>query len=165
MNLKQLRLLLPENAQDVHSAIQLVALEPKALAPVIPEMLRHLKHSKSPVADTFCRFFALHGEQYVAHVVSILARSTMPEIKYVILSSVLPVWSREGVAACAEPLKMLVTDSNPLNYDLLAIELLARHRLADTDWLRGWLEFKIARNAERSQLAKEVGGELQKYGH
>jgi hypothetical protein len=161
MDTKQLRLLMPKNAQDEAAARELVALDPAELAPVIPEMLRHLKHSDSPVTEAFCQFFATHGERYVTSVLAVLARATLPEVKHVLLSRVLPSWSRDGVSECAGVLTMIVTDPHALNYDLLAIRLLVRHRLGDQEWLRKWLEFKLARTAERTQLAQQVACEIQ----
>ena len=161
MNTKQLRLLMPKNAQDEAAARELVALDPAELAPMVPEMLRHLKHSDSPVTEAFCHFFATHGERYILSVTEVLARSTLPEVKHVLLSRVLPSWSRDGVSECAGVLTMVVTDPHVLNYDLLAIRLLVRHRLGDQEWLRKWLEFKLARIAERAQLAQEVATEFK----
>ena len=165
MEAKQLRLLMPKNAQDVEAAKELTSLDPAELGPVIPEMLRHLKHYDSPVADSFCSFFANHGERYVASVIPFLSRSTLPEVKHVLLSKILPAWSREGVSRCKDALAMLVTDPHALNYDLLAIRLLARHGLGDQEWLRKWLNFKLERIAERTRLAQEVVTEIQGSSH
>ena len=145
MDTKQLRHLMPKNAEDVDAARELVALDPAELAPVVPEMLRHLKHHNSPVSATFCEFFAKHGERYVANVVSFLGRNTLPEVRLLLLGRVLPSWSREAVSECAGALSMIVTDPHSLNSDLLAMRLLARHRLADPKWLREWSQFKVAR--------------------
>jgi hypothetical protein len=161
MDAKQLRHLMPKNAEDVDAARELVAVDPEVLAPVIPEMLRHLKHVQSPVSATFCEFFANHGERYAGHVISMLGRDTMPEVKHLLLACVLPAWSREAVAECAGALTMIATNPSALNADLLAIRLLARHRLADAEWLRQWLEFKFTRLKERSQLADEVAAEME----
>jgi len=49
MNAKQLRQLMPKDAQDVTAARELVSLGAKTLAPVASEMLGHLKDHKSPV--------------------------------------------------------------------------------------------------------------------
>jgi len=161
MDAKQLRHLMPKNAQDLAAAKELVALGPDELAPVVPEMLRHLKHHKSPVSAEFCAFFAVHGERYIEHVVAVLSRATMPEVKHAILASVLPSWPRDGVAKCAGVLTMLATNADAHNNDLLSIHLLARHQLADAKWLRQWIEFKLARLSERTQLTQQVAAEIQ----
>lgn len=137
MNAKQLRHVMPKNAQDLAAAKELVALSPDELAPVIPEMLRHLKHHNSPVSAEFCVFFALHGECYIDPVVAALSKATMPGVKHAILANILPSWSREGVAQCAGVLSMLATNPDAFNNDLLSIQLLAQHHLADANWLMG----------------------------
>ena len=161
MDAKQLRHVMPKNAQDAAAAIDLVALGADELAPVIPEMLRHLKHHDSPVSAEFCAFFAQHGERYAEHVVAALSRATMPEVKHAILAAVLPAWSRDSVAQLAGVLSMLATNPDAWNNDLLSIRLLARHRLADAKWLRQWVDFKLERLNDRAQLAQRVAAEIQ----
>ena len=161
MDAKQLRHVMPKNAQDATAAKELVALGAEELAPVIPEMLRHLKHHDSPVSAEFCAFFAQHGERYVEHVVAALSRATMPEVKHAILATVLPAWSRDSVAQFAGVLSMLATNPDAWNNDLLSVRLLARHRLADAKWLRAWVNFKLERLNERAQLAQRVAAEIQ----
>jgi hypothetical protein len=70
-------------------------------------------------------------------------------------------WSREAVSKCAGVLSIIVTDPNSSDSDLLAMGLLARHRLSDPKWLRQWAEFKIARLEDRSRLANEVAAEIE----
>jgi hypothetical protein len=161
MNAKQLRHVMPKNAQDLAAAKELVALGPDELAPVVPEMLRHLKHHESPVSAEFCAFFAAHGERYVERIVAVLSRATMPEVKHAILARILRSWSRDAVAQCTGVLSMLATNADAFNNDLLSIQLLAQHQLADTSWLRQCIEFKLARSSERVQLANRVAVEIQ----
>ena len=156
---------MPKNAQDSAAAADLVALGPDELAPVVPEMLRNLKHYKSPVSGIYASFFATHGERFIQHVKEVLARSTLPEVKWVLLSNVMPSWSPEGIAKCAGELSMLATGSDVLDTDLLAMRLLARHRVVESKWLREWIEFKLGRLAERTQLAQEVAGQVAEQTH
>lgn len=156
---------MPKDAQDVVAARELVTLDPQELAPVIPEMLRHLKHHDSPVAETFCEFFARNGDRHAASVAAVLGRSTMPEIRRVLLSRVLPSWSREAVSQCAAALSLAATDPHSLDSDLLAMRLLARHDLADRAWLGQWMAFKIARMQERSALLEAVAAEIEGRAH
>lgn len=164
MDAKRLRHLMPKDAQDVEAARELVALDPDELAPVIPEMLRHLKHHDSPVSETLCEFFARNGERYAASVAAVLGRSTMPEVRHLLLARVLPSWSREAVSECAPALSLAVTDPHALDSDLLAVRLLARHGLAERAWLRQWMEFKKARLRERSALLDAVAAEIEAKG-
>jgi len=161
MDAKQLRHVMPKNAQDAAGAKDLVALGADQLAPVVPEMLRHLKHHDSPVSAEFRTFFARHGERYSEQVLAVLSRDTLPEVKHAILASVLPSWSRDSVAKFAGALSMLATNPDPWNSDLLSIRLLARHRLAEAKWLRQWVDFKLERLEERAQLARRVAAEIE----
>ncbi len=158
---KQLRRLMPKNARDAAAARELVALGADELEAVVPEMLRHLKHHDSPVSAEFRDFFAAHGERYVEDILTALSRATMPEVKHAILTAVLPSWSRDSIAKCAGVLSMLATNPDAWNNDLLSIQLLARHRLADAEWLRQWIDFKIDRLDERAQLARRVAAGIE----
>lgn len=161
MDTKQLRHVMPKNAQDAEAARDLIALGADVLAPVVPEMLRHLKHHDSPVSAQFRAFFAEHGERYVEHVLVVLSRATLPEVKHAILATVLPAWSRDSVARFSGVLSMLATNPDAWNNDLLSIRLLARHHLADAKWLRQWVNFKLERLHERAQLAQRVATEIE----
>ena len=158
---KQLRQLMPKDAQDVTAARVLVSLGPDTLAPVVPEMLRHLKDYKSTVAEVYCDFFANHGERFAGEVARALGKSTMPDLKNAIVSRVLPAWSRESVNICAGALQMLVSHTDAFDTDLLCIRLLAKHQLADLKWLREWLEFKQKRLERLTLVAQEVAAVLK----
>jgi len=161
MNAKQLRQLMPKDAQDVTAARELVSLGPETLVPVVPEMLRHLKDYKSTVAEVYCDFFANHGERFADEVARALGKSTMPDLKNAIVSRVLPAWSRESVSICASALRMLVSHTDAFDTDLLCIHLLAKHQLADLKWLREWLEFKQKRLERLTLVAQEVAAVLK----
>ena len=161
MNTKQLRQLMPKDAQDSTAARELVSLGPETLAPVVPEMLRHLKDHKSPVAEIYCDFFANQGERFADEVARVLGKSTMPDLKNAIVARVLPAWSRDSVSTCAGALQMLVTHADAFDTDLLCIHLLAKHQLADLKWLREWLEFKQQRLDRLALVAQEVAAVLK----
>jgi len=152
---------MPKDAQDLASAKELVALGPDKLGPVVPEMLRHLKHHESSVSAEFSTFFAKHGERYIESVIAALARRTMPEVKHTLLANVLPSWSSTGVAKCKGALSTIATAPDAYNNDLLSIRLLAKHHLADSQWLRQWVDFKVARLSERSKLAQQIATDIQ----
>ena len=160
MNTKQLRQLMPKDAQDVAAARELVSLGPETLAPVVPEMLRHLKDCKSPVAEVYCDFFASHGERFADEVARALGKSKVPDLKNAIVSRVLPAWSRESVSLCTGALLILVSHTDTFDTDLLCIHLLAKHKLADVKWLREWLEFKQKRLERLTLVAQEVASVL-----
>ena len=53
-----------------------------------------------------------------------------------LLRSVVSHWDRALVAQLKLELELLVTTFDGLGTDLAAFELLVRHRLSDTEWLR-----------------------------
>lgn len=162
MNAKELRRAMPQDSQDVATAREFVSLGPECLAPVVTEMLRQLKDYQSPVAEVYWEFFANHGEPFAEEVARFLGRTTMDYQKDVIVSRVLPAWSGDSVSVCASQLQMLATtNSGWSGTDLLAIRLLAKHRLADRKWLRDWLDFKRSAFERLSLLAEQVAIELE----
>ena len=160
MDARQLRLLMPKNAQDAEAARNLVSLGPEVLAPVVPDMVRGLKDHKSPVADIYCDFFAAHGERFANVFGDFLGRSTMPDLKNVIVTRVMVHWSRDGVAALAGALTMLLTTSDFYDTDLVSIRLLHTHDLADPKWLSDWLEFKRNRLARLLHEADQIASQF-----
>ncbi len=162
MDAKQLRLLLPKNAHDAEAARNLVALGPDILGPIVPDMVRRLKDHKSPVAEIYGEFFAIHGERFANTFGDFLLRSTMPDLKNVIVTRIMIHWSRDGVAALAGALTTLVTDTNFFNTDLVSIRLLHAHGLADAKWLTDWLEFKRSRYVQLLNEADQLAAFLAK---
>lgn len=149
-------MLMPKDAQDAEAARNLVSLGPEVLAPIVPEMVRRLKDHKSPVAGIYCEFFASHGERFVNVFGDFLGRATMPDLKNVIVTRILVHWSRDGVAPLAGALSMLVTGADFHDTDLVSIELLHKHDLADPKWLAQWLEFKRDRLARLLNQAEGI---------
>lgn len=158
--MKKLRLLMPKNAQDVEAARHLVSLGPEVLAPVVPDMVRRLKDHNSPVADIYCEFFASHGEPFANVFGDFLRRSTMDDLKNVIVTRIMIHWSRDGVAALADILSMLLTGSDFYDTDLVAIRLLHEHSLADAKWLAQWVAFKRNRLALLLNQANQIASQL-----
>ena len=161
MDRKQLVPLMPRDKSDVDSARALVALGHPALKPVYPEILRRLKDHDSPVAEIFMEFFASAGETVAPEVGRALMSSRMPELKYKLVSRVLPHWPRQAVEQVASALQMLVTHTDAYDTDLWCIRLLARHQLCDTQWLLQWLDFKRERYERYLKFARELRAELK----
>jgi len=157
---KQLRQLMPKNAHDAQSAKELVSLGASELAPVVPEMLRQLKTLDSPVSEIFADFFARFGEPYAEEVGRFLTRSTMPEVKWVIVSRILPSWSADAVRSLHGYLGMLMTAADFFGTDLWCIRLLAKHSIGERHSLEEWLNFKRNRLRTLSQIASEVATEM-----
>jgi hypothetical protein len=124
-------------------------------------MLRQLKNLASPVPKIYSEFFAAHGETFAEEVELILSRSGMEYQKYMIVSQILPHWSRESVSECVHPLRQLVTtNSGAFDTDLRSIQLLAKHRLAEREWLIAWLIFKRQSFARLTSLLEEIAADM-----
>ena len=160
MDAKQLRQLMPKNAHDAQSAKDLVSLGALELAPVVPEMLRQLKTLGSPVSDILADFFARNGEPYAEEVARFLSHSTMPEVKWVIVSRVLPSWSAQAIRSLHGNLGMLMSAPDFFGTDLWCIRLLAKHSIGERHSLEEWLEFKRNRLRTLSKFASEVANEM-----
>jgi hypothetical protein len=160
MERRQLNQLMPKDAQDADAARELVSLGPDEIRSVVPEMLRLLKNVDSPVCATFADFFAREGECFADQVASQLSRSTMPEVKWVIVSKILPFWSAEALRPLTGALGMLMTGSEWWGTDLLCIWLLAKHSLVERSRLEEWIKFKQHRLQRLSAMADQVAHEM-----
>ena len=152
---------MPKDSQDVETARELVSLGPASIAPVVHDMLRHLKDLQSPVAKIYWEFFARHGEPLAGEVAKFLRQAGMEYQKYVIVGWILPAWSRDAIRSCEGPLSQLVTtNSGAFDTDLRSIQLLAKHELAEREWLRGWLNFKREAFARLTNELEQIAGGL-----
>lgn len=84
----------------------------------------------------------------------------MDDLKNVIVTRIMTHWSRDGVAALADTLSMLLTVSDFYDTDLVAIRLLHEHNLADAKWLAEWLAFKRNRLARLLTQANQIASQL-----
>jgi hypothetical protein len=160
MERRQLNQLMPKNARDADAARELVSLGASEIGSVVPEMLRLLKNVDSPVCATFADFFAREGECFADHIANQLSRSTMPEVKWVIVSKILPSWSSEALRPLSGAIGMLMSGSEWYGTDLLCIRLLAKHSLVERSRLEEWLKFKQHRLRRLSEMADEVANEM-----
>lgn len=112
MTAKEIRRRLPQDSHDVAGAREFISLDPEHIRLVLPDMLRQLKDIRSPVAQVYCEYLADHGEAYAGEVAEFLGRARMDYQKFMIVGQVLPGWSGDAVAVCANPLQMLVTHNS-----------------------------------------------------
>jgi hypothetical protein len=70
-------------------------------------------------------------------------------------------WPAEAIRQLSPQLFMIATNRQSWGADLLALRLLAQHRIGDPEWIEGWLEFKG--DHHRSRLA-EIGDILRLVG-
>ena len=63
-------------------------------------------------------------------------------LKAAVLRQIVSEWPSEAVHGLSDQLLLIATDGQSWGADLLALRLLAEHRLGDPEWIAGWLEFK-----------------------
>ena len=74
------------------------------------------------------------------------------------LRKLLPV-DKDDVAALeaiTAQLFLIATDGQSWGADLLALRLLAQHRIGDPQWITGWLEFKREHHVKRLSEIAEI---------
>lgn len=153
--------LMPRNAQDQAAVEKITAMGWPDIAPVLKDILPWLRLAgTSPVGNAFARLVAEIGAPSAKEVSQALTWSRSESLKHALVTKVLPSWSRDALILVAPALQGVVTNTRSLNTDVLAIRLLARHDLADREWLGGWLRWINERVAARGNLAREVAGEL-----
>lgn len=156
MNRRELLRLMPRDGKDSAGATRIAELGYPSVGPVLPDIVRWLRVAESPVADTFAAFLADIGEP-AAEVIA--WRGLHPEncwARHRILCHVLPRWPEAALQRIAFMLTTTATQPDAYDNDLRAVEILARHRLADLEWLGGWLEFKAERLGERTILLEQA---------
>lgn len=148
---KELRSRLPANKDDLAAVESLVAMGYPAVAPLVYDLLRWIQVESWPVAGPICTFLRDIGPPLAPHVHRILISSDDPW-KAVVLSKLVRDWPKEEIVRLSPALYTVATDGQSWGADLLALELLARHRIGDPDWIAGWLAFK--RDHHQARLAE-----------
>lgn len=159
MTRKELMRLMPANADDVAAATTIVELGHPSVAPVMRDMVRWMRVAESPVADTFARFITEVG----APAVSVIAEGLMREncwLRHRVCCHILPKWSPDLIRQLTNVLTMIATQPDAYDNDLRSVAILAKHRLAESNWLKEWVAFKKDRMATRSDLLGQVERQL-----
>lgn len=159
MTRKELLRLMPRNSGDLEAAKRIVALGWPDIEPILSDIAHCLRFTESPVADTFADFLATIGEPAVQTVAFELQR---PNIygRHRILTSIIPRWSDVDISQMLYVLTTIATDPDAWDNDLRAIEVLAKRKMVEPQWLRAWWNFKSVRMNERSRLLSEVDATL-----
>ena len=160
MTRKELMRMMPANANDIAAAERIIEIGHPGIAPVMRDMVNAMRVAKSPVADAFASYFGRLGQPAVEPV----SQGLMKEncwLRHRIFTIVLPQWSKETVAQLRDVLTMIATHPDAYDNDLLCIQLLIRHRLADLAWVGQWLAFKRERWDVRNDLLLTTGKELK----
>ena len=155
MERKELTAVLPRNRDDAENANALIALGYPTVEPVLKPMLDWLKSNGSPVELVFRPFFAQVGAPALSLVKDALS-STHELWKFSIVRNVVYAWPRDLVVELQPHLEGLVQHSGFYSTDLVALEILSRHRLSEPSWLREWTLFKKLRLQEQFELLAAI---------
>jgi hypothetical protein len=159
MDKRDLKRLLPVDQNDEATAKHLVSLGIDAIRPIVPDMLRWLRVSDSPVERVFSEFFAVHGEKVANEVNAALSGNEVGTMKYVVVTKVLPRWPKSAVAILSQSLQLMVTHSDFPEVAIMSLTLLDKHGLADHKWLSGWLDFIVERLSRNLKDAEKLKSE------
>lgn len=148
---KELRKLLPNDKDDLAAVEALVKSGCPAVQPVLYDLLKWIRVESWPVAKPICNFLVTIGPALAPEVGRVLA-SRDDLWKAAVLRNIVDDWPANEIRQLSPQLFMIATDGQSWGADLLALRLLARHRIGDSRWIAGWLEFK--RNHHRARLAE-----------
>ncbi len=154
---------MPANGDDLLAAQHIVELGFPTVRPVMSDMVKWMRVAHSPVADTFADFFGRLGTP----ALSAIEKGIFPEncwLRHQVFTRVLPLWSSDAIRALTHTLTMIATQPDAYNNDLRSAAMLAKHSLADKQWLADWLGFKRDRLAERNELLHQIEAELKRKG-
>ncbi|HEY6545107.1 MAG TPA: hypothetical protein VIZ64_09445 [Dokdonella sp.] len=161
MDRAQLLRLMPRDKDDADGARAIVEIGLPAAAPVLCEIIQLLRTHDSVVATEFARLLAVHPGPSWSEVASELQLGRNDAIKHALVASVVCRWPAEWVAKVAPALQIVATHAGFFETDLLCIDLLERHALADRAGLRDWLAFKEARLERHRALAGAIAARLR----
>jgi hypothetical protein len=82
--------------------------------------------------------------------------SRSDSLKAVVLGQVVSKWPTQDVRGLSDQLFLIATDGQSWGADLLALRLLAQHRIGDPEWITGWLEFKREHHEARLSEIAEI---------
>lgn len=161
MDRSQLLRLMPRDKDDAAGARAIVEIGLPAAAPVLGDIVQSLRNPDSIVVTQFARLLADHPGHCWSEIANELQLGRNEAIKHVLVASVVSLWPAEWIARVAPALQMLATHSGFFETDLLCIDLLERHELADRAWLENWLDFKNARLERHLALAGSIAARFR----
>ena len=152
---KQLRKLLPVDKDDVAAIEAIKAHGYPAVQPILLDLLKWIRQESWPVAKPTCEFLVAIGPRLAPQVREVLG-SRSDSLKAVVLGQVVSKWPTEDVRGLSDQLFLIATDGQSWGADLLALRLLAQHRIGDPEWITGWLEFKREHHEARLSEIAEI---------
>jgi len=146
---------MPKNSDDSEAAKAIVQLGYPMVNPVLRDMLLCLKVHNSPVADIFAVFFARLSPQPVDLIAKHIGSSS-GTLRHRILVDILPSWPKEAVLALRINLTTLATDADMWNNDIECFRLVVKHSLAETKWVKQWIDARREQAVDRVHLFNEL---------
>lgn len=141
---------IPQHQADQAAAEALLAYQQPVSAQDYQRLIIWLKHEHWPVFPAVATFLGRQGIAAEAAVLRVL-HSNNGLWKQNLVKHVLTNWTREDLVALPISLPNLITDPDLFGPDLATAQLLLRHHLVDSDWLKQWLAHK------QKTLAKKLG--------
>ena len=148
---KELQKLLPTNKDDLAAVEALARSGYPAAQPLLYDLLKWIRVESWPVAKPICDFLVTIGPALAPKVRRVLG-SRDDLWKAAVLRNIVNDWPPDEIRQLSPQLFMIATDGQSWGADLLALRLLVRHRIGDSPWITGWLEFK--RDHHRARLAE-----------
>jgi uncharacterized protein DUF5071 len=152
---KQLRKLLPVNKDDLPAIEAITARGYPAVQPILLDLLKWIRDESWPVAKPTREFLATIGPRLAPQVREILG-SRSDSLKAQVLQQIVSEWPTEAVRGLSDQLFLIATDGQSWGADLLALRLLAQHRIGDPEWITGWLQFKREHHQKRLSEIAEI---------
>lgn len=122
---------LPKDKSDFESVVVLTSLERSMVIPLLPELLVWLQDMNWPIASKIVDLLLKYTVEIIPHVKTIFSQSDTGWT-YNILKALINEWEMEFVSVLSSSLRELAQNSdNDDDTDLLAIEILCKHRLID----------------------------------
>jgi hypothetical protein len=158
---KELRRVVPVNQDDLAAVEELTRLGYPVVQPVLYEVMKWIRQASWPVSQPILRFLVTIGPPLSAEVQKVLG-SRDAAWKAVVLREIVGTWPAMEIVRLSPHLFMIATDGHSCGADLLALRLLADHRIGDPGWIAGWLEFKQEHHRVRLAEIAEIQGLLER---
>jgi hypothetical protein len=152
---RELRGLLPVNKDDVMAIEAIAARGYPVVEPILGELLRWTRSHYWPVAKPARDFLGSLGPRLAPQIEEVLG-SGDDSLIAAVLRDFVSTWQADDVRALAPRLLMVATHGTLCGVDLLALRLLARHRLGNPEEIAALLAMKRAHDEQRLTEAAAI---------
>lgn len=132
-----------------------------AVEPKIDEIFGWLEDPNCTGYAVAMNFLRGVGPELTPHVDRGL-RSGDPELRYALLTSLLPGWSREALLPLSPAIEKLVWEYDDWDVDIAALELLVPHKLGDAKRLKNRIDNRISGAESSLKDLRRLRDELSK---